>query len=29
MKDQILKELNEAKNVIDKFINYYSTINDI
>ena len=29
MKDQILKELNEAKNVIDKFINDDSTINAI
>ena len=29
MKDQILKELNEAKNVIDKFINDDATINAI
>ena len=29
MKDQILKELNEAKNVIDKFINDDTIINAI
>ena len=29
MKDQILKELNEAKNVIDKFINDDAIINAI
>ena len=29
MKDQILKELNEAKNVIDKFINDDVIINSI
>ena len=29
MKDQILKELNEAKNVVDKFINDDAIINAI
>ena len=29
MKDQILKELNEAKNIIDKFINNDAIINAI